>query len=246
MELIPAIDLRSGRVVRLFQGDFDAETRYDLTPLELFSRYAAAGAARVHVVDLDGARAGSPGNRALVEALAASGRARIQSGGGLRSDDALRSLFAAGVERAVVGSLAITEPARVLEWFREFGPGRLVLALDVRVDAEGVPLVATHGWRAQSKVTLWQALCPYLEAGLSHVLCTDVARDGALAGPNLDLYREAVARYPEVRWQASGGIRSAADLHDLAATGVAAAVSGKALIEGRIRPEELQPFLPNA
>jgi phosphoribosylformimino-5-aminoimidazole carboxamide ribotide isomerase len=246
MELIPAIDLRGGRVVRLFQGDFDAETRYELTPAELFGRYAAAGAGRVHVVDLDGARDGSPGNRPLVAALAAQGRPRIQSGGGLRSEDALRSLFAAGVERAVVGSLAVTDPARVLGWFAAFGADRIVLALDVRLDAGGVPCVATHGWREQSALPLWQALEPYLPAGLRHVLCTDVGRDGALAGPNLDLYREAVARFPQVDWQASGGIRAATDLHDLAATGVAAAVSGKALIEGRIRPEELQPFLPNA
>lgn len=246
MELIPAIDLRGGRVVRLFQGNFDAETRYELTPGELLGRYAAAGAGRVHVVDLDGARDGSPGNRPLVEALAARGAPRIQSGGGLRSEDALRSLFAAGVERAVVGSLAVTEPERVLGWFGEFGAERIVLALDVRLDAEGVPTVATHGWREQSALTLWQALAPYLSAGLRHVLCTDVGRDGALAGPNLDLYREAVARFPGVAWQASGGIRAARDLHDLAATGVAAAVSGKALIEGRIRAEELQPFLPNA
>jgi phosphoribosylformimino-5-aminoimidazole carboxamide ribotide isomerase len=246
MELIPAIDLRGGRVVRLFQGDFAAETRYELTPTELFGRYAAAGAARVHVVDLDGARDGSPGNRPLVETLAAQRVPRIQSGGGLRSEDALRSLFAAGVERAVIGSLAVAEPARVLSWFEEFGPERLVLALDVRLDPAGIPCVATHGWQEQSTLTLWQALEPYLPAGLQHVLCTDVGRDGALAGPNLDLYREAVARFPSVAWQASGGIRAAADLHDLAATGVAAAVSGKALIEGRIRPEELQPFLPNA
>lgn len=246
MELIPAIDLRGGRVVRLFQGDFDAETRYELTPAELFGRYAAAGAGRVHVVDLDGARDGAPGNRPLVEALAEQGRPRIQSGGGLRSEDALRSLFAAGVERAVVGSLAVTDPARVLGWFAAFGADRIVLALDVRLDAGGVPCVATHGWREQSALPLWRALEPYLRAGLRHVLCTDVGRDGALAGPNLDLYREAVARFPQVAWQASGGIRAATDLHDLAATGVAAAVSGKALIEGRIRPEELQPFLPNA
>jgi phosphoribosylformimino-5-aminoimidazole carboxamide ribotide isomerase len=246
MELIPAMDLRGGRVVRLFQGDFDAETRYELTPAELFGRYAAAGAARVHVVDLDGARDGAPANRPIVAGLAALGAPRIQSGGGLRGEEALRSLFGAGVERAVIGSLAVTDPGRVLGWFAEFGPQRIVLALDVRLDADGTPRVATHGWREQSAISLWQALEPYLPAGLTHVLCTDVGRDGALAGPNLDLYREAVARFPRVAWQASGGIRAASDLRDLEAAGVAAAISGKALIEGRIRPEELQPFLPNA
>jgi phosphoribosylformimino-5-aminoimidazole carboxamide ribotide isomerase len=146
----------------------------------------------------------------------------------------------------VIGSVAVTRPELVTGWLARFGAGRLVLALDVRLDAGGVPRVATHGWREQTAVDLWDAVERYREAGLAHVLCTDVSRDGALAGPNLDLYREAVRRCPQIAWQASGGVRDAADLHALAAIGVAAAVSGKALIEGRMTTEELQPFLPAA
>ena len=246
MELIPAVDLRGGNVVRLFQGDFDAETRYTATPEELYTRYARAGATWVHVVDLDGARDGTAGNRPAIAALAALGRLRIQSGGGLRSSQAVRSLLAAGVERAVIGSVAVSAPDEVAEWFAEFGAERIVLALDVRIDASGTPRVATHGWREQSGLSLWDTVRPYLDAGLRHVLCTDVSRDGALAGPNLALYREAVDRYPGLAWQASGGVRDAADLRALAQVGVAAAVSGKALIEDRIPYEELQPFLPGA
>jgi phosphoribosylformimino-5-aminoimidazole carboxamide ribotide isomerase len=246
MELIPAIDLRGGRVVRLYQGDFDAETRYALTPEELYGRYARAGARRVHVVDLDGARAGDAGNRGIVARLAAIGGLRVQSGGGLRSSRSVGALLAAGVERAVLGSVAVTGPGEVVEWFGEFGPDRIVLALDVRMDPSGTPRVATHGWREQSAISLWDMVRRYEGAGLRHVLCTDVSRDGALSGPNLALYREAVARFPALQWQASGGVRDAADLHELAATGVAAAVSGKALIEDRIATEELQPFLPDA
>ena len=246
MELIPAIDLRDGRVVRLFQGDFGAETRYALSPAELYEQYAAAGARRVHIVDLDGARSGEPANRLIVADLARDGRLRLQSGGGLRSEAAVLSLLDCGVDRAVIGSVAVTDPPTVAGWFSQFGPDRLVLALDVRLDADGVPAVATHGWREQSSISLWAAIEPYLAVGLRHVLCTDVSRDGALAGPNLDLYREALRRHPDIAWQASGGIRAASDLHELAAVGVAVAVSGKALIEGRIQPGELQPFLPDA
>jgi len=246
MELIPAIDLRSGRVVRLFQGDFDAETRYELTAEELYGRYARAGARRLHVVDLDGAREGQAGNRNIIAGLAALGILKLQSGGGLRSSRHVKALLASGVERAVIGSVAVTEPGEVGEWFSEFGPDRLVLALDVRVDAAGTPHVATHGWRQQSAISLWDMVRRYLGAGLRHVLCTDVSRDGAMTGPNLSLYREAMARFPDLLWQASGGVRDAADLRALADTGVAAAVSGKALIEGHITLEELQPFLPDA
>lgn len=246
MELIPAIDLRGGRVVRLFQGDFAAETRYELAPEELYARYVRAGAGRVHIVDLDGARDGQAGNRPVVAALVALGRLRVQCGGGLRSSSSVQALLDTGVDRAVIGSVAVTAPAEVLEWLGAFGAERLVLALDVRVDPAGVPLVAIHGWREQSAVSLWDLIDRYAGAGLRHVLCTDVSRDGALAGPNLALYREAVARFPAVAWQASGGVRDVSDLRSLAETGVAAAVSGKALIEGRIAPEELQPFLPDA
>lgn len=246
MELIPAIDLRDGRVVRLFQGDFASETRYEVTPEDLYGRYARAGARRVHVVDLDGARDGRAGNRLIVATLAALGVMKLQSGGGLRASSQVRSLLSMGVERAVIGSVAVTQPDEVTSWFEEFNADRLVLALDVRIDPSGVPRVATHGWQEQSKLSLWDLVGRYERAGLRHVLCTDVDRDGALTGPNLELYAEAMARFASISWQASGGVRDAADLKQLSRIGVSAAVSGKALIEGRIAPEELEPYLPGA
>lgn len=246
MELIPAIDLRGGHVVRLYQGDFGSETRYDQSPAGLYAAYARAGARRLHVVDLDGARDGQAGNRPLIAELATLGALEIQCGGGLRSALEVRALLATGVRRAVIGSTAVLEPAEVREWLAEFGPDRLVLAFDVRLDAEGVPHVVTHGWREQSGISLWEVMERYAGSGAQHVLCTDVARDGALAGPNLALYRECMSRLPGIQWQASGGIRDAADLAALDDLGLAAAVSGKALLEGRIRMEELKPFLPGA
>jgi phosphoribosylformimino-5-aminoimidazole carboxamide ribotide isomerase len=245
MELIPAIDLKDGRCVRLFKGDFDAQTVYEQRPRELHEYYASLGAGRVHVVDLDGARVGTQGNRDIIVQLAAQPRVSLQVGGGLRSLERVQQLLAAGVARAVIGSLAVTAAEQVAGWLRELGPERIVLALDVRIQ-QGVPQLTTHGWQQSSDVSLWAAVDYFARAGLQHVLCTDVARDGALSGPNCELYAQAVQRFPQIRWQASGGVARGADLLALQQTGVAAVISGKALLEKRIPLEELQPFLPNA
>ena len=244
MLLIPAIDLRGGRCVRLFQGDFGAETQYAAEPVELLERYHALGAPWLHVVDLDGARDGGGANRDILVRLAAQRRLRIQAGGGVRSADAIEALLGQGVDRVVVGSAAVEQPEAVTGWLQSFGPDRICLALDVRHE-EGVPRVRTRGWREGGVISLWDALKPFLEHGLKHVLCTDIARDGALSGPATALYTEAVRRHPQIAWQASGGVRDAADLAALAAAGAAAAVSGKALLEGRMTQWELRPFLPN-
>ena len=246
MKLIPAIDLRAGHCVRLLHGDFEAETRYSMDPACLLAKYLSAGADWLHVVDLDGARDGSLENRAIIVALAQQDSMKLQVGGGLRSANALEQMLAAGVERAVIGSAAVSQVELVQSWLRQFGPERLTLAFDVSIDALGVPRVMTHGWQRQSERSLWEAVECYGASQLKHVLCTDVGRDGALTGPNLALYRQAVQRCPGIEWQASGGIRNARDLHALAEIGVAAAISGKALLENLIPLEELQPFLPNA
>lgn len=247
MLLIPAIDLRGGRCVRLLQGRFDAETVYSDDPLPVLDAYLALGAGRIHVVDLDGARDGSQGNREVLRRLAdRAGRGAIQVGGGVRTRGVAEELFGLGVARVVVGSVAVTEPDEVAAWLGEFGPERVVLAFDVRLDEGRTPRLATHGWERQTQTSLWDAVERFLPAGLRHVLCTDVARDGALSGPNLALYAECARRYPGLAWQASGGVSTTADLHALAATGVAAVISGRALLEGRLDPQELVPFLPAA
>jgi phosphoribosylformimino-5-aminoimidazole carboxamide ribotide isomerase len=235
MRAIPAIDLRGGRVVRLLQGRFDAETVYADDPHRVLEDYAALGARLVHVVDLDGARAGTQAHAEIIGELASSGRAGLQVGGGVRDRATVRRLLDAGVQRVVVGSAAVTSPTEVAAWFGEF---------DVNVDADGTPFLATHGWERPTATSLWDAVDRYLPHGLRHVLCTDVARDGALTGPNVDLYIEAVRRRPGLEWQASGGVRDASDLTALAATGVAAVVTGRAVLEGRIPAGELKPFLP--
>ena len=245
MYLIPAIDMRDGRCVRLLHGDFDAETRYAADPEALLLKYRGLGADWLHVVDLDAARGGGLDNRAVILRLAALRAVKLQVGGGLRNTAALAQMLDAGVERVVVGSAALTDIGQVQSWLEHFGPDRLTLALDVSIDDNGPPRVMTHGWQQQSEHTLWNAVDYYVASQLKHVLCTDVGRDGALTGPNVDLYGEAARRYPQIEWQASGGIRNAHDLHALSATGAAAAISGKALLEDLIPFEELRPFLPN-
>lgn len=249
MELLPAMDLRDGECVRLYQGDFDAETRYALRPRDLYDRYVALGARWMHVVDLDGAREGAGAHTRVIAELAGLGGLEIQAGGGLREEHDLKRLFDAGVRRVVVGSAAIRKPLAVLSWLDRHGPDRIVLALDVRVtDGAGglPPVVLTHGWRETSHQSLWSVLAPFAAAGLKHVLCTDVARDGAMAGPNVALYREARERFPALAWQASGGIRGGADLAELAVAGLAHAIVGRALIEGTLTRDEVAPYLPDA
>ncbi len=246
MRLIPAIDLRGGRCVRLLQGRFDAETVYASDPAEVLDLYRGLGAKYLHVVDLDGARAGSQGNREAITALTDTGHAMsIQVGGGVRTRVVAAGLLGLGVRRVVVGSVAVTQPDSVQAWIAEFGADRVVLAFDVRLDDGGTPRLTTHGWERQTDASLWSAVEDHAKHGARHVLCTDVARDGALSGPNLELYAECVRRFPGMQWQASGGVASGADLRALAQTGVAAAISGRALLEGRIPAKELEPFLPS-
>jgi phosphoribosylformimino-5-aminoimidazole carboxamide ribotide isomerase len=246
MILIPAIDLRNGRCVRLFQGNFAAETRYDLEPQELLLRYRDFGASWLHVVDLDGARGGVLANRSIIVALAAQRVMRLQVGGGIRSRETIEDLFEQGVARVVVGSAAVERPEEVSNWLLRYGPDRICLAFDVRLDDSGIPRVRTRGWTEDTAVSLWEAVARFPAERIKHILCTDIERDGALSGPNLGLYKEARSRFPDLHWQASGGIRDASDLAALVATGVAGAVSGKALLERRMTAEELRPFLLDA
>jgi len=239
------MDLRDGRCVRLYQGNFAWETRYSISPTDLLERYRDLGARWVHVVDLDAARAGARINHALIARLARHPMMCLQVGGGVRSTDDLDKLFSAGAARVVIGSLAVEKVQCVAGWIKIFGAERICLAFDVRMDARGEFYVHTHGWKRKSTLTLWEALQPYTDS-VKHVACTDIERDGTDRGPNLRLYQAALARFPRISWQASGGIRNGLDLCDLCDRGVPVAISGRALIEGRMRNEELKSFFPDA
>lgn len=242
MEVIPAIDLLDGQCVRLYQGDFNKVSGYTQDPVELASTYRAAGMGRLHVVDLDGARTGSPTNMPLIKAMAAAGGMAVQAGGGIRDLQRARQLREAGATRVVLGSIAAEKPETALAWLGELGAEHVVFAFDVRVPESGDPQILTRGWVHDSGLSLWTLLAQFTASGGIHFLCTDIARDGTLGGPNLDLYTECSRRFPDAQVIASGGVSSLADLQALQQTGVSAVVTGKALLDGRLTLEEIRKF----
>ena len=246
MNVIPAIDLREGTCVRLYQGDFERQTNYRNDPVALALEYDAMGFDALHIVDLDGARSGQQENQEIIHEMIETSNLKIQLGGGIRADSQIKSWFDSGLARVVMGSLAVTQPYQVRNWLVTHGPERIVLALDVNVDPAGIPRVATHGWRRAAQVTLWQCIDQYLAVGLRHVLCTDISRDGALTGPNLELYAEFIGKYPAIQLQASGGVRNIDDLDALRDVGARAAITGRALLDGKITGKEIKTFLPAA
>ena len=233
----PAIDVRAGRVVRLQQGDYDRETRYANDPLTLGRAYRAQGAIWLHLVDLDAARSGGYGQHGLLRELADTGL-RVQTGGGVRTRDDVVRIFDAGAARVVDGSLSVTAPELVQGWLQEFGSERLTIALDAREEADGSWSLPTHGWTAASGQTLPALVQRYAGGGLRHLLCTDIGRDGMLAGPNLGLYQELRTLVPQVQLQASGGARDLADVVAARKAGCAGIVLGKALLDGRMALDE--------
>ena len=240
MIVIPALDIRDGRCVRLLYGDYNKETRYEVDPVQQARAYADLGCTHLHLVDLDGAKAGEPVNLTLLKTMARESGMRVQLGGGIRSEAHIDALLGAGVERIVIGSLAIKSPKVVKAWLERYGSERIVLALDVRIDENNEAMVATDAWTNDTDLTIDAVISDYLPAGLTHVLCTDIGRDGAMSGPSIPLYERVLSQFPSIALQASGGVSSIDDLLSLKAAGIPAAITGKALLEGKITAEELR------
>ncbi|MFC5581196.1 1-(5-phosphoribosyl)-5-[(5-phosphoribosylamino)methylideneamino]imidazole-4-carboxamide isomerase [Rhodanobacter terrae] len=235
-EVIPAIDLRGGQVVRLKQGDYAQQTTYAADPRELAQRYAAAGARWLHLVDLDGARSGNLDNLAVIRAIAADGM-QIQAGGGVREEIDLQRLFDAGVHRVVLGSVAIRDPELVAGWLAKYGAERLTIALDTR-RIGGRWALPSAGWTEVEARTLDELAPWYAARGARHLLCTDINRDGMLAGFNLELYRHLAEQVPQLVVQASGGVRSLDDIRAAREAGAQGVILGRALLEGRFTLQE--------
>ena len=242
--LIPALDLISGQVVRLKQGDFDQKTVFALDPVQKVKEYAAQGAALIHLVDLDGAKDPKERQLGLIAELVASSPCPIQTGGGIRSYEDVEELLSLGVKRVVVGSAAIKNPELGLKLLTEFGPEAITLALDVKL-VDTVPMVATHGWLKLSEQSVYDLIAQFSSAGLKHVLITDIAKDGMMQGPNVALYAQLTARYPELDIIASGGISSLEDLKALRAIHMKSAVLGKSLLTGAFTLEQALALWPN-
>ncbi len=234
MEIFPAIDLQNGQCVRLKQGDFAQATIYESDPLRMADKFTKAGATWLHVVDLDGARDGQSRQFDLIERIAKSTSLTLQVGGGIREKRDVERLLAAGATRVVIGSLAAKNQALVKEWIGKFGPQRIVIAFDVQTQNKAEPEVLLHGWQNGSNLSLWKLIDDYADSGLKTILCTDVSRDGMLQGTNDALYRSMQERYPAINLLASGGVSGLADVLELKKMGVAGAIVGKAIYEGRI------------
>ena len=233
IQVIPAIDLIGGRCVRLSQGDYDRQTSYGADPVDMVRRFVDAGLSRIHAVDLDGAKAQGPANLRMLEKMASLAGAAIEWGGGLKSDEAIRAARDAGARWCVAGSVAIENPELFASWLDRYGPDVMVLGADCRKG-----LVATRGWLEQSDVTVQQLLGRF--PGVSQCIVTDIARDGMLEGPNLDLYQMLQTELPKVTFTVSGGVSTIDDIIRAQRLGLRRIIVGKAIYEGRIKLSDLQ------
>ncbi|MEQ5808426.1 1-(5-phosphoribosyl)-5-[(5-phosphoribosylamino)methylideneamino]imidazole-4-carboxamide isomerase [Alteromonas sp. NFXS44] len=236
--IIPAIDLIDGAVVRLFQGDYNQKTQYQKDPVDVVHDYADQGAEWLHIVDLTGAKDTSKRQLTLIRKMVDTQTMKFQAGGGIRSEEDVAQLLDSGVSRVVIGSLAVKQPELVKGWMQKYGAGKIVLALDVNINDAGERMIATHGWQEDSGVALEGLLKDFQEVGVKHVLCTDISRDGTLQGSNVDLYTDVCARFPQVSWQASGGIGGLDDIRALRPANVGGVILGRALLEGKFTVEE--------
>ena len=240
IEVIPAIDIIDGRCVRLSQGDYGRSKTYG-DPLDMAKAFADAGASRVHLVDLDGAKASSPANLAVLEKIASLGPLRSEWGGGIKSAQALRSVFDAGADWAIIGSIAALEPDLFAQWLQAFGPEKLILGADVK-NAR----IAVKGWLEESALGIEDLLEKFRPCGLVQVICTDISKDGMLCGPSEEMYTQLKTRFPEMEFTVSGGISKNADIERIEELGLPRVIVGKAFYEGRITLKELAKWWQNA
>lgn len=234
MMLIPALDLINGRVVRLIQGDYTRQTDYGDDAIARALAYEKAGAQCLHVVDLDSAKGGGEDNMSLIRELCEALSIPVQTGGGVRSANDVEKRLNAGVDRVVVGSVCIQQPLTFAQWVNGFGPEHMVAGLDVKADNRGRWIPRASGWLEPGTMDLDGLLNLLMPSGLTHVLCTDIDRDGLMQGASTELYRHLVSTYPNLRVQASGGIGASKDLRAVADTGVSGCIVGRALLEGAI------------
>ena len=234
MQIIPAIDIIDGKCVRLSKGDYSQKTIYRDNPVDVASELEQAGIKRLHLVDLDGAKAKQVVNLAVLQAIASKTALKVDFGGGVLSTKDLQQVFEAGASQVTGGSVAVRKPALFLEWLKEYGPEKIILGADVQ-DRK----VAVSGWQEQSAWDLFDFIDSYLEKRIKYVICTDVSKDGMLQGPATGLYSEMTNRYPELSIIASGGVSCYEDLDELKKTGVSGVIVGKAIYEGKITRDQL-------
>jgi phosphoribosylformimino-5-aminoimidazole carboxamide ribotide isomerase len=235
MHIIPAIDIIDGKCVRLTQGDYMQKTVYNDSPLEIAKQLEAAGITRLHVVDLDGAKSHHIVNHKILEAITSHTSLHVDFGGGIKSDADISTAFECGASQVTAGSIAVKDRELTLSWLSRYGSEKIILGADVR---DG--MIAINGWQESGNVALTTFLTDYLHAGMRYVICTDIARDGMLGGPALELYGRIIKMFPDIKLIASGGISDADDLRKLSGAGLYGAITGKAICEGKISMAELK------
>lgn len=233
IELIPAIDIIGGQCVRLTKGDYDQKTVYG-KPIDMAKEFERIGFNRLHVVDLDGAKSRHIVNDAVLREITSNTKLTVDFGGGIKSHEDVDAAFQAGAQMVTIGSVAVTHPQLFTWWLQKYGPDRVVLGADVRNGK-----ISINGWKEDSSEDLLPFLKTYIDHGVKNVLCTEISKDGTLAGPAIELYKQLMEAYPEMHLIASGGVSCNEDIKALEAAGIPAVVFGKAYYEGKIKVEGL-------
>lgn len=234
MRIIPAIDIIGGKCVRLTQGDYAQKKTYNDNPLEVAKQFEDAGLKYLHLVDLDGAKAGSVVNWKVIEAITSKTKLCVDFGGGIKKDEEIKRLFDTGIAQVNLGSIAVKQKAKVLEWAEVYGSEKIILSADVKNE-----VIAIHGWQESSTLNIIDFIEDYFSVGLRYVVCTDISTDGTLQGPNIGLYKKIISRFPDLKLIASGGVGKLDDLVALDNQNLFGAIVGKAIYEGKISLEEL-------
>ena len=233
IELIPAIDVIGGECVRLTKGDYEQKTVYG-HPMDMALEFERLGFERLHVVDLDGAKSKHIVNEAVLKEITSQTHLVVDFGGGIKTDEDIEKAFAAGAAMVTIGSIAVTQPELFTKWLEKYGAEKLILGADVRHGK-----ISINGWKEDSTEDLLPFLKKYIDAGVKHVLCTEISKDGTLAGPAIELYKQIMDAYPELHLIASGGVSSIDDIKALDAEVIPAVVFGKSIYEGKIDLKEL-------
>lgn len=238
MQIIPAIDIIDGKCVRLTQGDYAQKKIYNKNPLEVAKEFENAGIKRLHLVDLDGAKAGKVQNWKVLESIVSNTNLDIDFGGGIKTEKDLAIVFQSGAKMATIGSLAVKDAATFKQWIHHYGADNFFLGADVKDE-----LISVGGWLESTNINVFDFIQSYMNEGLNQVFCTDISKDGKLEGPSIELYDKIITRFPNLFFVASGGVSCLEDLHDLNRIRCSGVIIGKAIYEGRITLKELISFI---
>ncbi len=238
IEIIPAIDLIEGKCVRLSQGDYAQKTIYNENPLEVAQMFEDAGIKRLHLVDLDGAKAGKVLNQKVLEAIASHTKLVIDFGGGIKTNDSIQSVFDAGANMATIGSIAVKDKELFFSWVKKYGANKIMLGADVKDEK-----IAIGGWIESTEISIFDFMQENIQHGVKNIFCTDISKDGLLQGPSIDLYKKIIHQFNDIYFVASGGVSNISDVDELDKIGCNAVIVGKAIYEGRITINELKKYV---